>query len=96
MKRYGELVKKNEERYMEELFRFLSQKSISATGEGMTETVDMLQVFMEDAGIETRLLSTDGWPALYGEIGDPADGSCLPISRRWMRGDRPVALCQCI
>ncbi len=59
---------------MEELFRFLSQKSISATGEGMTETVDMLQVFMEDAGIETRLLSTDGWPALYGEIGDPADG----------------------
>lgn len=53
---------------MEELFCFLRQKSISATGEGMEQTVKLLRDYMEEAGIKTRLLATEGYPAVYGEV----------------------------
>ena len=68
MDKYYQFVETNKKRYMEELFCFLRQKSISATGEGMEQTVKLLRDYMEEAGIKTRLLATEGYPAVYGEV----------------------------
>lgn len=68
MDKYYQFVEANKIRYMEELFCFLRQKSISATGEGIDQTVELLRTYMEEAGIHTRLLPTEGHPAVYGEV----------------------------
>lgn len=68
MEKFYAIVEEQKKRYMEELFCFLKQKSISATGEGIDQTVEMLRDYMETAGIRTRLLPTSGHPAVYGEV----------------------------
>lgn len=61
-------VEENRSRFLEELFILLKQKSISATGEGIEETLEILRSYMESSGIATRMIPTAGKPALYGEI----------------------------
>lgn len=68
MKEFYEYAAKHRERFLGELFGFLRQKSLSATGEGIPECAAMLKGFMEKAGIECRYLETEGHPAVYGEI----------------------------
>ena len=81
MDKYYQFVETNKKRYMEELFCFLRQKSISATGEGMEQTVKLLRDYMEEAGIKTRLLATEGYPAVYGEvISSPVLPTVLTVS----------------
>src|SRR3712207_5990177 len=56
---------------LETLLRLVSQPSISTRNEGVRECAGMLQDVMEMAGIRTRLLLTEGHPAIYGEVEGP-------------------------
>ncbi|WP_042224225.1 M20/M25/M40 family metallo-hydrolase [Oceanobacillus manasiensis] len=63
-----EFVEKNKEEYLETLFTLLRQKSISAQNIGMEETSAMLLKMLEDIGMDSRLIETDGHPVVYGEM----------------------------
>ncbi len=56
---------------LETLLRLVAQPSISTRNEGIRECAVMLQDVMETAGISTRLLPTEGQPAIYGEVDGP-------------------------
>jgi acetylornithine deacetylase/succinyl-diaminopimelate desuccinylase-like protein len=53
---------------LETLLRLVAQPSISTRDEGVRECAAMLQDVMGTAGITTRLLPTEGQPAIYGEV----------------------------
>ncbi len=56
---------------LETLLRLVAQPSISTRNEGVRECAVILQDVMETAGISTRLLPTEGQPAIYGEVDGP-------------------------
>lgn len=61
-------VDSNQARFVQELLPLIAQPSISTTGEGMRECAKMLKESMERVGIITRLLETENFPVVYGEI----------------------------
>jgi len=48
--------------------KFLRQPSISATGEGIRETAEMLRDWLERAGAKVRFFGRTGHPVVYGEF----------------------------
>lgn len=62
------LIDERREQYLEQLFTFLRQKSISAQNIGMKEASELLKGMMEEVGIKTQLIPTAGHPVVYGEI----------------------------
>ncbi|WP_153733130.1 M20/M25/M40 family metallo-hydrolase [Sporosarcina obsidiansis] len=62
-----ELSNRKEE-YLEQLFTLLRQKSISTQNVGITECAQLLKEMMEEIGIETQIMQTDGHPVVYGEL----------------------------
>jgi acetylornithine deacetylase/succinyl-diaminopimelate desuccinylase-like protein len=72
LSRILELIEERKDEYLEQLFTFLKQKSISTQNIGILECANLLKGFMEDIGINSRLLETKGHPVVYGErIKDP-------------------------
>lgn len=65
--------------YLEQLFTLLRQKSISAENIGILDCANLLKEMMNDAGISTRLLETDGNPIVFGEIISNPDALTLLI-----------------
>jgi acetylornithine deacetylase/succinyl-diaminopimelate desuccinylase-like protein len=55
--------------YVETLFRLLRQPSISAQGVGVDECAELVVEALQDAGIDAKILQTDGSPVAYGEVG---------------------------
>ncbi len=47
---------------------YLRQPSISADGTGMREAADMTKGFIEEIGGEAKLVETEGYPVVYGEL----------------------------
>jgi acetylornithine deacetylase/succinyl-diaminopimelate desuccinylase-like protein len=61
-------VEQSRSRWLEELFRFLRQPSISTRDEGVRECAGLLKTFMTEAGIKAQVMETDRHPVVYGEI----------------------------
>lgn len=74
-----EFVEKNKEQYLETLFTLLRQKSISTQNIGMEETSAMLLGMLEEIGMDSRLIETQGHPVVYGEIKNEANDFTLLI-----------------
>ena len=55
--------------FMERLKDYLRRPSISAHGEGIAETADYIAGVLRDVGLETRVISTSGWPMVLAERG---------------------------
>ncbi|MBY7143998.1 M20/M25/M40 family metallo-hydrolase [Virgibacillus sp. NKC19-3] len=62
------LITQRKDQYLQQLFTLLRQKSISAQNIGVRECSSLLKNMMEDIGINTRLIETDGHPVVYGEV----------------------------
>lgn len=58
--------RKNE--YLDQLFTFLRQKSISAQNIGMEEASQMLLEMLKEVGMDAKILETAGHPVVYGEL----------------------------
>lgn len=54
--------------HLEEVRRAVRQPSISADGTGMAEMADLLIDMIHEAGGESELVSTPGYPIVYGHI----------------------------
>ncbi|MFD2630059.1 M20/M25/M40 family metallo-hydrolase [Oceanobacillus kapialis] len=74
-----EHVEKNKEQYLETLFTLLRQKSISTQNIGMEETSAMLLNILEEIGMDSRLIETQGHPVVYGELMNEANDFTLLI-----------------
>lgn len=72
-------IEENRERFLEELFVFLRQPSISTRDEGMGECAELLAGLMRDVGIETRIIETPRHPIVYGEIFKDADAPTVLV-----------------
>ncbi|USK51742.1 M20/M25/M40 family metallo-hydrolase [Bacillus sp. CMF12] len=62
------LISSRKEQYLNQLFRLLKQKSISAQDVGVRECANLLKEMMDNIGINTRIMETAGHPVVYGEI----------------------------
>ncbi len=64
---------------LQELFTLLRQPSISTQNVGVVETARMLAGMMREAGIETTIYETGGFPVVYGELRAPTAAPTLLI-----------------
>lgn len=51
-----------------DLQRVVRQPSISSTNAGVRECAELLVSMMEDAGIDARVMETDGLPVVFGQV----------------------------
>ncbi|KAB2338042.1 M20/M25/M40 family metallo-hydrolase [Cytobacillus depressus] len=63
-----DLIDARREQYLETLFTLLRQKSISTQKIGIEECANLLKGMMEEAGIHTKIIETEGHSVVYGEI----------------------------
>ena len=63
-------VDAHQQQFIDRLLAYVAQPSISAHGVGIRETADFLFSYLQDLGMETRLLGMEGehagWPFVYG------------------------------
>lgn len=55
-------------KHLAETRKMLRQPSVSATGEGIRETAEMLREWLDRAGARTRFFGRSGHPVVYGEF----------------------------
>lgn len=68
-------IDENFDRSLTQIMQLLAQPSISASGEGIGECVDLLSAMMREAGIETRVFETPGNPIIFGELASTTSGA---------------------
>ena len=69
MSKVVEYIEAHKQEYLDELFVFLRQKSISTTNEGVTDCAELLADIMRKAGIENvQIFQTKRHPVVYGDI----------------------------
>lgn len=68
MQRIFSYIDEHIDTFVDELIRVCQQPSISATGEGIQETAELIQSLMIDLGGQTRLISTEGSPVVYSRF----------------------------
>ncbi len=56
--------------YLDRLFTYLRQPSISAHGLGIAETAEHITGVMQTLGLEPRIIPTSGWPMVLGKRND--------------------------
>jgi acetylornithine deacetylase/succinyl-diaminopimelate desuccinylase-like protein len=56
---------------------YVRQPSISADGTGIKETAELTRGFIEELGGTSKLVPTDGWPVVYGEVSSDAEKTLL-------------------
>jgi len=56
---------------------YVRQPSISADGTGIKETAEMTKGFIEEVGGSAKVVPTDGWPVVYGELFNEAEKTLL-------------------
>ncbi len=71
------LTKEEERDALASYTQFLKQPSISATGEGIMETADLLNSLFQQAGIQTAIRKTEGHPIVTGEYNTGAARTIL-------------------
>ncbi len=67
LNRIEEIIGNKKDEYLEQLFTLLRQKSISTQNDGISECAVLLKQMMDDFGIITKIMKTDGHPVVYGE-----------------------------
>lgn len=72
------LIEEKWEKYQKEVLDFLKKPSISATGEGIEETANLLKDFLKERfEVEAELLRYGGHPIVYGFMDNNADKTLI-------------------
>src|SRR5271165_1376678 len=87
-------IHENQDRFLRDIARLVSQPSVSATNEGVEECALLVKKMLEEIGAETRLLKLEGAPTLvYGEIKSPgAEKTVLFYNHYDVQPVEPLAL----
>lgn len=74
-----DFVASNQLTFLDQLYSLLRQKSISAQNDGVEECAKLVMEMMNEIGITTKIIDTDGHPVVYGELSNPANTFTLLI-----------------
>jgi acetylornithine deacetylase/succinyl-diaminopimelate desuccinylase-like protein len=66
-------VDEHDQVFLARLIDYLRRPSISAYGEGIGEVAEYIAGVMRETGLSVRIMSTSGWPMVYGEYFVGAD-----------------------
>lgn len=66
--RFDEIIANRKNEYIDQLTTLLSKESVSTNIEGINECASLLKTMMNDMGIDTKIIQTDGNPVVYGEL----------------------------
>ncbi len=72
-------IESNQDRFVSELCTYLAKPSVSTQNRGVTECAQFIMEHMNRIGIPSRLLSTPGFPVVYGELKNPSAKRTLLI-----------------
>ncbi len=64
------VVEERKQVYLDWLTRLCRQPSIAAQNVGMAETAALVEELLHEVGATTRQVPTEGFPVVYGEVGD--------------------------
>jgi acetylornithine deacetylase/succinyl-diaminopimelate desuccinylase-like protein len=62
-------IEQHRARFVDELCALLRQPSISTEDRGVRECAELVRRQMAEAGLDARLVPTDGYPVVFGEVG---------------------------
>jgi acetylornithine deacetylase/succinyl-diaminopimelate desuccinylase-like protein len=65
-------IDQHADEYVQRLQALCRQPSIAAQNRGMAETADMVRALLSGIGAETRVLPTQGYPVVFGQISGEA------------------------
>lgn len=82
----------NEERFIQRLLPLLAQPSISAQQCGMDDCARLLVDMMEEAGIGTQLIPTDGETMIFGHLDEGAANTLLVYGHYDVQPPEPLEL----
>ena len=68
IKKVHDYIEKDFSEHLDRCREFLRQKSISATGEGIKETAQMVKGFIEEIGGTVRYGGDENFPIVYGKV----------------------------
>ncbi len=68
VKKIHDYIDENFSDHLERVREFLRQKSISATGEGIRETAQIVKEFIHEIGGETQFCGHEDFPIVYGRV----------------------------
>lgn len=63
-------IEQAQQGFIDRLLAYVARPSISAHGIGLGETADWLLDYLQELGMETQLLTSAGWPFVYGRRND--------------------------
>jgi acetylornithine deacetylase/succinyl-diaminopimelate desuccinylase-like protein len=72
-------IEQHRERFLAELCDYLSRPSISTQNVGMAECAEYIRAHMERLGLSARLVPTEGYPVVFGELTRPGAEKTLLI-----------------
>ena len=61
-------IEAHRQEFLERLIDYVRRPSISAQGIGIGEVADYLATMMSGLGLETRIMPTQGWPLVLGQL----------------------------
>ena len=68
-------VEREQQGFIYRLMEYVSRPSISAHGVGIGETADWLLAYLQQMGMEARLLPSEGWPFVFGKLAGGGAGA---------------------
>ncbi|HET9016250.1 MAG TPA: M20/M25/M40 family metallo-hydrolase [Thermomicrobiaceae bacterium] len=75
----GAVLSARRQEFLDTLFRLLRQPSISTQGVGVEECAALVRDVLCEHGVPARLIGTDGYPVVYGELTAGSDANTLLI-----------------
>lgn len=77
VKKVHQNIDENFQDHLRKVQEYVRQPSISADGTGIKETAEMTKGFIEEMGGSAKVVPTDGWPVVYGELFTDAQKTLL-------------------
>ena len=77
VKKVHQHIDENFQDHLRKVQEYVRQPSISADGTGIKETAEMTKGFIEEMGGSAKVVPTDGWPVVYGELFTDAQKTLL-------------------
>jgi len=77
VKKVHQHIDENFQEHLRKVQEYVRQPSISADGTGIKETAEMTKGFIEEMGGSAKVVPTDGWPVVYGELFTDAQKTLL-------------------
>ncbi|MBU8919162.1 M20/M25/M40 family metallo-hydrolase [Bacillus sp. FJAT-29953] len=76
MKQVFKYIEEHAEMYLDWLLEACNQPSVSAQNRGMLEMKELVKLFLGKIGAKVEEIQTDGYPIIYGELGNGKE-KCL-------------------